>query len=128
MSSGEPEISVVVPVFNEAPNLRALFLRTVAVLEQMGRSLEVVMVNDGSTDDSLDVIKELRAGDGRLRVVNLLRNFGQTPALYAGFAHVRGPIIAGVQLIAIGLMCEYVGRIFVEVQCKPYYVVKEVLE
>ena len=96
MANDEPEISVVIPVYNEASNLRELFSRSVAVLEAFGRRFEVVMVNDGSTDGSLEVLRELHASDRRLRVVSLVRNFGQTPALYAGFAHVRGQIVASL--------------------------------
>ena len=93
MRAMQPEISVVIPVYNEAPNLRALFSRVFKTLEVFGRTFEVVAVNDGSTDESLSILKELRASDLRLRIVNLARNFGQTPALYAGFAHVRGQIV-----------------------------------
>lgn len=93
-----PEISVVIPVFNEAPNLRELHARIVSVLEASGRSFEIVAVDDGSKDDSLEILKNIQKNDPRVRVVRLLRNFGQTPALYAGFAHVRGKII--VQLDA----------------------------
>ena len=96
MANDEPEISVVIPVYNEASNLRELFSRTVAALEAFGRRFEVVMVNDGSTDGSLDVLRDLHASDRRVRVVSLVRNFGQTPALYAGFAHVRGKIVASL--------------------------------
>jgi undecaprenyl-phosphate 4-deoxy-4-formamido-L-arabinose transferase len=94
MEQNDPEISVVIPVFNEEPNLRELFRRTTETLDALDRSFEVVIVDDGSTDGSLQALKEIRAGDSRLRIVCLARNFGQSPALYAGFAHVRGKIIA----------------------------------
>lgn len=94
MEQAAPEISVVIPVYNEEPNLRELFARIVTVLEGLGRSFEVVAVDDGSSDGSLALLRELRAGDPRLRIVCLARNFGQSPALYAGFAHVRGAIVA----------------------------------
>jgi undecaprenyl-phosphate 4-deoxy-4-formamido-L-arabinose transferase len=93
MTGSEPEISVVIPVFNEAPNLKELYSRVVAAMEPLERSFEVVTVDDGSTDGSYEILSELQAADPRLRVVRLARNFGQTPALYAGFAHVRGRII-----------------------------------
>ncbi len=93
MKSTSPEISVVVPVFNEAPNLKELYARVVAALEPLGRSFEVVTVDDGSNDGSFEILAELQAADPRLRIVRLARNFGQTPALYAGFANVRGRII-----------------------------------
>ncbi len=94
MEHTEPEISLVIPVYNEEPNLRDLFRRAVVALEGLNRSFEIVMVDDGSSDGSLALLKELRTGDSRLRIVCLARNFGQSPALYAGFAHVRGRIIA----------------------------------
>jgi len=87
------EISVVVPVFNEEPNLRELHRRIVATLETLGRSFEIVAVDDGSKDRSLETLKAIRAEDPRLRVVQLARNFGQGPAIYAGFANVRGEIV-----------------------------------
>jgi len=93
MEQAAPEISVVIPVFNEEPNLRELHARVVAVLETVGRSFEIVAVDDGSSDGSLALLKELRSSDARLRIVCLTRNFGQSPALYAGFAHVRGQIV-----------------------------------
>ena len=94
MEQTEPEISVVIPVFNEEPNLRELHTRVVSVLEALGRSFEIVAVDDGSADGSLALLKELRSADPRVRIVCLARNFGQSPALYAGFAHARGQIVA----------------------------------
>lgn len=91
--STDPEISVVVPVFNEEPNLRELYGRIAAALGGMGRSFEVIAVDDGSTDDSAATLKSIRGGDPRLRVVRLARNFGQGPATYAGFQFVRGRIV-----------------------------------
>jgi undecaprenyl-phosphate 4-deoxy-4-formamido-L-arabinose transferase len=98
MTEPGPEISVVIPVFNEAPNLKELYSRVVATLEPLKRTFEVVTVDDGSSDGSYEILAELQAADPRLRIVRLARNFGQTPALYAGFANVRGRII--VQLDA----------------------------
>lgn len=88
-----PDISVVVPVFNEEPNLRELHRRVTQTLDALGRPFEIVAVDDGSSDGSVEVLKTLRAEDPRLRIVRLARNFGQSPALYAGFAHVRGRIV-----------------------------------
>ena len=88
-----PEISVVIPVFNEGPNLRELHRRLVTALESTGRTFEIVAVDDGSADNSLQTLRALRVDDHRLRVVQLARNFGQGPAIYAGFAHVRGQIV-----------------------------------
>ena len=94
MDQAEPEISVVIPVYNEEPNLREVVRRTVATLEGTGRKFEIIAVDDGSSDGSLALLRELRGGEPRIRIVCLARNFGQSPALYAGFAHVRGAIVA----------------------------------
>ena len=93
MDSIVPEISVVVPVFNEAPNLQELYTRIVAALDALDRDFEVLMVDDGSSDGSYEILLSLQSADPRLRIIRLARNFGQTPALYAGFAHVRGRVI-----------------------------------
>jgi undecaprenyl-phosphate 4-deoxy-4-formamido-L-arabinose transferase len=96
MGQTDPDISVVIPVYNEAPNLKELLTRIVATLEKLGRTFEVIAVDDGSSDESLQVLKEIRSEDHRLRIVRLARNFGQTPAVYAGLAHVRGGIIVSI--------------------------------
>ncbi|MDZ4859899.1 MAG: glycosyltransferase [Candidatus Hydrogenedentes bacterium] len=92
-TSTPPEVSVVVPVFNEEPNIRELHRRLTETMEGLGRSFEIIVVDDGSTDGSVELLKAIREEDSRLRIVRLARNFGQSPALYAGFAHVRGEII-----------------------------------
>lgn len=93
---GAVEISVVIPVYNEEPNLREVIRRTVAALEGLGRTFEIVTVDDGSHDGSVAVLEELQRVEPRLRIVKLLRNFGQTPAVYAGFAHVRGAFVFSI--------------------------------
>lgn len=86
-------ISIVVPVFNEAASLPELIgeLRTVG--EQIHDIREFVFVDDGSTDGSVTVLEELASGDERVRIVRLVRNFGQTAALSAGFEASTGDII-----------------------------------
>jgi glycosyltransferase involved in cell wall biosynthesis len=84
-------ISVVVPVFNEEAVLVELHARVESALAEIPH--EVVYVDDGSTDGSWEVLKSLAAGDARVRLVRLRKNFGQTPALAAGFAHSRYPIL-----------------------------------
>lgn len=91
--STSPEISVVVPLFNEEGSVRELHDRLVRVAEEQGRSWEFVFIDDGSTDGTWRVLCELQADDPRVRAVLLRRNFGQTPALTAGFDHARGGII-----------------------------------
>src|ERR1051326_914035 len=76
-----PEVSVFLPVYNEEPNLRPLHAKLDAALKSLGRSAEIVYVDDGSTDDSLKILREIAAMDSRVRVVALRRNYGQTAAM-----------------------------------------------
>ena len=88
------ELSVVIPVRNEAPGLDELHREITAVLEPWGRPYEVIVIDDGSTDESFAVASRIQAGDPRWRVIRFRRNFGQTAAFSAGFAHARGRLIA----------------------------------
>jgi glycosyltransferase involved in cell wall biosynthesis len=90
------EISVVLPVWNEAENLPSLVAELVPVLNGLGRSYEIIAVDDGSTDGSYEVLLGLRDRAPRLRVVRLRRNFGQTAALAAGFDQARGAVIVSL--------------------------------
>jgi undecaprenyl-phosphate 4-deoxy-4-formamido-L-arabinose transferase len=93
MPQSRPEISVVVPVYNEAATLRELHQRIAAAMGEMGRPFEIVMVDDGSSDGSLEILKDIRNQDNHLRIVRLARNFGQSPALYAGFSVATGDYV-----------------------------------
>ena len=84
-----PLISVVVPCFNEASGLRLFHTRLVAAMAEVGASWEVIYVNDGSRDGTLDAIDAIRAADGRVALLNLSRNFGKEIALTAGLDHAR---------------------------------------
>ncbi len=88
-----PYISVIVPVFNEVENIRLLYDELREVLEQQDRSWEVIFIDDGSTDGTHDVLRQLSQSDARARSVIFRRNFGQTAALSAGFDHARGQIM-----------------------------------
>jgi glycosyltransferase involved in cell wall biosynthesis len=87
------ELSVIVPIRNEAPGLVELHRELTDTLARWGRSYEIVAIDDGSTDDSFAVLTRLHAMDPRLRVIRFRRNFGQTAAFSAGFEHARGQII-----------------------------------
>jgi glycosyltransferase involved in cell wall biosynthesis len=88
-----PVLSVVIPVRNESPNLPELYRELTATLTTAGRSYELIFVDDGSTDDTFEVLARLQAVDSRLRVIRFRRNFGQTAAFSAGFARARGELI-----------------------------------
>ena len=88
------DLSVVVPLYNEEPNVAELHRELTAALGAWGRSYELLFIDDGSTDGTFGLLKELQAGDSHVRVVALRRNFGQTAAFAAGFAYARGRVIA----------------------------------
>jgi glycosyltransferase involved in cell wall biosynthesis len=88
-----PELSIVIPVHNESPNIKNLYDELTQTLGQYGRSYEILIVDDGSTDDTFERLAVLQAGDPRLRVIRFRRNFGQTAAFAAGFAHARGRLV-----------------------------------
>ena len=91
--SEEPEVTVLVPVFNEEDNVVPLSAAIQAVLHRTGRSFEIVFVDDGSTDRTLARLQEARASIPELHVIRLRRNFGQTAALQAGVDHALGRYI-----------------------------------
>jgi glycosyltransferase involved in cell wall biosynthesis len=88
-----PKYSIVVPFHNEEENVTALYARLKQVMEQVGDSFELVLVDDGSSDRSYKLLEEIAAVDSRVLVVKLRRNFGQTSALAAGFDNASGEFI-----------------------------------
>jgi undecaprenyl-phosphate 4-deoxy-4-formamido-L-arabinose transferase len=90
MDTITPEISIVVPIFNEEATIERLIERMTTAMTGYGRPYEIIAVDDGSRDKSAQVLRDLRARDARIRLIRLSRNFGQSPALYAGFSKVRG--------------------------------------
>jgi glycosyltransferase involved in cell wall biosynthesis len=88
-----PEISVVIPVFNEEENLPVLAAEIQGAMRGTGRPYEVIYVDDGSTDASPEVLKRLARADPTVRIVRQRRNAGQTAALDAGFRFARGGIV-----------------------------------
>jgi undecaprenyl-phosphate 4-deoxy-4-formamido-L-arabinose transferase len=88
-----PELTVVVTVLNEEQSLDELYRRTIAALEEFGHSFELVFIDDGSRDGSFAILERLHAADDRVHVVRFKRNFGQHPAMHAGFVRARGDIV-----------------------------------
>jgi glycosyltransferase involved in cell wall biosynthesis len=86
----QPELSVVVPVLNESENIRPLLQRLVPVLEDAAGSFEVIFVDDGSSDDTLDVLRTLHLTDRRITAISFSRNFGKEIAIAAGLDQAAG--------------------------------------
>jgi glycosyltransferase involved in cell wall biosynthesis len=91
-----PRVSIVIPLHNEASTLRELYRLVRTTLEQRQETWELVLVDDGSSDATLQMLLELHAEDPRVVVVQLRRNYGQTPALMAGFDNARGKIVVSL--------------------------------
>lgn len=90
---GEVDISIVLPVYDEQDSLGPLLERLIPVLDGLQQPYEVLVVNDGSKDGSIGVMREIAARHRQVRVIDFRRNYGQTAALMAGFDHARGDII-----------------------------------
>ena len=85
--------SIVIPVFNERDSIEELYSRIVVAMTQVGRSYEIVFVNDGSRDESDALLQRIAQADARVVYLRLRRNFGQATALQAGFDHARGQVL-----------------------------------
>lgn len=92
--SSTPDLSVVIPVFNEEPNLALLFSRLYPVLDGLGRPYEVIFTNDGSIDRSMELLRAQHAArPGVTRVIDFNGNYGQHMAIMAAFERVRGQVV-----------------------------------
>jgi len=96
IAATRPSLSVIVPVYNEEGNLRALYEQLHAVLSKLDRAYEIVLVNDGSRDASWQMLVELAAQDSHVKAIDLRRNSGQTAALMCGIDHSVGEIIVPI--------------------------------
>src|SRR6476659_5544611 len=92
-TANHPELSLFLPVLDEEENLRPMHAKISAALDQLGKTAEVIFVDDGSTDKSLEVLKEIATSDPRVRVISLRRNYGQTAAMSAGIDAAKGDIL-----------------------------------
>jgi len=86
-------VSVVIPIFNEARSLPELHARLVAVLDRLGPPWEILFIDDGSTDDSTRILRELHGLHAGVRVVRFNRNYGQHTAVFAGLERARGDVV-----------------------------------
>jgi undecaprenyl-phosphate 4-deoxy-4-formamido-L-arabinose transferase len=88
-----PDVSLVVPIYNEERTIEQVVRQAVEVLETDTRTFEVIVVDDGSQDGTWGVVERLHAGDARIKAVRFKRNFGQHPAMHAGLVRARGEIV-----------------------------------
>jgi glycosyltransferase involved in cell wall biosynthesis len=95
-SASRPQLSVVAPMFNESECLAHFFERLDTTLKPLGLSYEIVCVNDGSRDNTLALLREHRAKNPAIKIVNLSRNFGKDIALSAGIDHARGDAVVPI--------------------------------
>jgi len=86
------ELSIIIPVFNEAENLPQLYQEINASLSRLKKSYEIIFVDDGSSDDSYGILKTIHRDDPTVKVIKFRKNFGQTAALSAGFDYAKGEI------------------------------------
>jgi glycosyltransferase involved in cell wall biosynthesis len=89
----QPQLSVVIPLYNEEQSIPELYAQLTATLEALGQPYEVVVVNDGSRDRSMELLREVHDRDARWRIVSFRRNFGQTAGFAAGFDYARGDVV-----------------------------------
>lgn len=87
-------ISIVSPIFNEEDTLPEFYKRLSAALQEYGDQYEIILVNDGSRDNSLNMMREINANDPRVKIVNLSRNFGHQIAICAGLDYASGAVVA----------------------------------
>jgi glycosyltransferase involved in cell wall biosynthesis len=94
--SADPYLSVVIPFYDEEDNVEEMHRRLKDVLDRLGRTYEIIYIDDGSTDRTYALLRAIYDRDPYVRVVKLRRNFGQTAGLQAGFDHARGEIIVSM--------------------------------
>lgn len=90
------DISVIIPFYNEEENIRPLYERLIPVLRSLGKSFEVIFVDDGSSDSTVARAREIAAEDNAVKVVELLRNYGQTAAMMAGIDFAKGAVLVAM--------------------------------
>jgi len=93
MTTITPDLSIIIPLLNEAGNLELLHQKLTAALQPLGRPYEIIFINDGSTDGSAEVLESLFQQDEAVQVLHFRQNFGKTAGLIAGFRHSRGQIL-----------------------------------
>jgi len=92
----QPVLSIIVPLYNEAECVRVLYERIRRICESLGRSYEIILVDDGSHDGTYHILRIISEFDTHVRVIRFRKNYGQTAAMSAGFALALGEIIVGM--------------------------------
>ena len=87
------ELSIIIPVFNDQEVLHELYRRLKPVVFELGKTYEIIFIDDGSSDDSFQILKEFQDKDGNIKIVKLARNFGQSNAITAGLEYSKGDIL-----------------------------------
>jgi len=87
------DLSIIVPVYNEEENIQELYDKITNVLTKLGKSYEIIYIDDGSDDNSFEILSEIAKADEKLKVIQFRRNFGQTAAIVAGIEHSQGNIL-----------------------------------
>jgi len=92
----EPSISIVAPVFNEEENIEEFFLRVKKVLDKETKTWEIIFVDDGSSDKSIEILAQLNENDGKVKIISLSRNFGKELAMTAGLDFADNDVIVPI--------------------------------
>ncbi len=95
-SAKKYSVTVIIPTYNEERSLEELYTRLTSMLERTASAHELLFVDDGSTDSSLDIIRKLRSGDRRVKIISFSRNYGKSPALDEGFKASKGEIVVTI--------------------------------
>jgi len=90
---GNTEVSIVIPVLNESGSLPELYSKLKGSMDKLKKKYEIIFIDDGSADNSFEILKEIHLKDSRVKVIKFRKNFGQTVAISAGFDHAKGNVI-----------------------------------
>ena len=93
MNKTDPDLSIIIPAYNEEENISILYKETIDACDKLQKSYEIIFVDDGSKDNTFQLMKELNRNDSKVKVIRLRKNFGQTAALSAGFDRAKGTTI-----------------------------------
>src|SRR6056297_1595076 len=93
MHCSDISLSIICPCFNEEGTIKIFLEKLIPIMQDIQRSYEIIFVNDGSTDDTLNVLLKAKSKNSQIRILNLSRNFGKEAALTAGLEHAMGEVV-----------------------------------